>query len=86
MVNIHNFLDFKGQNKRFFDCHFSIGYGQFDHGESENRGIMTLGSILRAPGQKTLKIQNFKVIISRFPDRFKPNRPRGILKIVVGRL
>ena len=39
-------------------------YGQYDHGESENRGAETQGSILRALGTKDPENgQNFKVII-----------------------
>ena len=46
-----------------------IDQGQFDHGESENRGLETPGSILSAPGPKNLiKGQNFKVIMSWFPN------------------
>ena len=42
-----------------------IDLGQFDHGESENHGPETPGSILRAPRPKNLrKGQNFKVIIT----------------------
>ena len=41
--------------------------------------LKTLGSILKDPWHPKMgKI--FKVIISRFPSRFKPNRPRGIRK------
>ena len=36
------------------DCLISC-HGQFNHGKSENRGLETLGSILRAPGFKSLK-------------------------------
>ena len=55
MVKINDFwIELKGQ-------------GQFYQGESENRGIETLGSIFRAPGPKNLKKgQNFNVIISIF--------------------
>ena len=62
-----------GQNKRFSDC--------LDHGESKNCGPNTVGSIVRAPGYKYLKnCQNFKVTISSFSNRYKPNRSQSVRK------
>ena len=44
--------------------------GKYDHGESENLGDFTLGSILRALKPIDLKNgKNFKVIISRFLNK-----------------
>ena len=44
-------------------CIIILSEGQFDHGESENRGPETLGSISRAPGPKNVKKgQNFIII------------------------
>ena len=37
------------------------------------RGPETIGSILKAP-EHLKKGQNFKIIISRFPYKYKPNR------------
>ena len=43
-----------------------MGSGRFNHSESENRGFETLGSILMAPGPKTIK--KFKISKSLFRD------------------
>ena len=56
-----------------------------DHGESENRGPKTLGSILRAPGPKNLKkCQNLKVITSWFPITKSTTRNPKIVVLTLG--
>ena len=48
-----------------------MGLAQYNHGESENCGPETVGSILRAQGPKDPKKgKNFKVIIWGFPNRY----------------
>ena len=57
-----------GQNKRFSDCLKTKVNFWIHHDESKIRGPDTLGSILKAPGYKYLKMgQKFKVIISSYP-------------------
>ena len=62
MVKTHNFLNFKGQNKRFLGCYynyfwvaiitiFGIGINQIEHEESDYRDPETQGSMLSDPRQ-----------------------------------
>ena len=67
-------IDFK-----IFFIIFPLCYDQLDQEESENWGPEIPGSTLTAPEPKNSKLgQTFKVIILRFSNKFKPNRPRGI--------